>query len=164
MAALRWSAVGLLRCLGSLRSAFVWILLTLLLVGAASYTHGSRYALVGHSPFQAVGAPSAGPEGVEAVAAPAVISPGPGGTQASASQAVRAVHQAGPFVDPESMERECCERRPAPRGEPAPLRTGAVDPPALLQWRPGESVLSSMVPPQPNLPALTVVQLSISRT
>ena len=164
MAAPSWSALGLLRCLVSLRSAFVWILLTLLLAGASSYTHGSRYALVGHGPLQAVGAPSADPEGVEAVAPPTANSLSPGGTPESASQAVRAVHQAGPFVDPESMERDCCERRHAPRGEPAPLRTGAADPHSLLQWQPDDAVLSSIVPPEPDLPALTVVQLSISRT
>jgi len=163
MTALRWSSLGTFRCLVSLRNAFVWILVALLLTGAASYTHGSRYAIVGHGPFQSVGAQSAGPEG-EAVAPPAATSPSQSDTPASASQAVRAVHQAGVFVDPESMERDCCERRQAPRSEPAPLRTAAVDPPSLLRWQPGDAVLSCTIPPEPDLPALTVVQLSISRT
>lgn len=163
MAALSGSSPGTFRCLVALRSAFVCLLAVLLLAGAASYTYGSRYDIVGHSPFQSVGPESPGPEGVEAEVPPAASTPGPG-HRASASQAVRAVHQAGPFVDSESMERECCERRQAPRGEPAPLRTGPVDPPALLQWQLGDGVLSSIVPPEPDLPALTVVQLSISRT
>lgn len=158
------SADRLLRCIFSLRSAFVWPLVALLLVGAASYTHGSRYALVGHNTFQTVGAASAGPDGVEAVVRPAATPPGPGDTRDSASQAVRAVHQANPFVEPESMERDCCERRHAPRGEPAPLRTGAVDPPVMLLWQQGDAVLSSVVPPEPDVPALTVVELSVSRT
>lgn len=164
MAALSWTALGLIRRLVALRSGFVWILVALLLVGAASYTYGSRYAVVGHGPLQSVGAQSAGPEGVEAVAPPVATLPAPGETPASASQAVRAVHQAGVFVDPESVERDCCERRHAPRGEPAPLRTGVVDPPSLLQRLPGDAVLFSADPRRPDLPALTVVQLSISRT
>ena len=91
-------------------------------------------------------------------------SPGLGERLASASHAVHVVQQAGPFVEPGSLERECCERRPAPRGEAAPLRTGAVDPPALFQRLPGDAVLSNTVPPGSDPLALTVVQLSISRT
>ena len=163
MAALNGSSLGTFRCLVSHRIAFVWILVALLLTGAASYTHGSRYAIVGHGPFQSVGAQSAGPEG-DAVVPPAATAHIPSDSPASASEAVRAVHQAGVFIDPESMERDCCERRYAPRSEPAPLRTAAVDPPSLLQWQPGDAVLSSTIPPEPDLPALTVVQLSVSRT
>ena len=56
MLALSWSPPGMLRCPVSLRGFFVWLLLALLLAGAASYTHGSRYALIpGHSPFQSAG-------------------------------------------------------------------------------------------------------------
>ena len=61
------------------------------------------------------------------------------------------------------MERDCCERRQAPRGEPAPLRTGAVDAPSLLLREDGGEVLSP-APSEPDLPALTVIQLSVSRT
>ena len=46
MAALKWSSPGVLRSPVWLRSLFVWLLLTLLLTGAASYTSGSRYAIV----------------------------------------------------------------------------------------------------------------------
>lgn len=165
MSALSGSLIGLLRCLVALRSAFVWLLVALLLAGAASYTHGSRYAIVGHSPLQAVGAqspaaPSDSPVGLGAVAS----SPGPGERPASASHAVHPVQQAGPLVEPGSMERECCERRRAPRGEPAPLRTGAVDPPSMFQPLPGDAVFSYTVAQEPEPSALTVVQLSVSRT
>lgn len=160
MAALSWSSLGMLRRPVSLRGVFVWLLLALLLTGAASYSHGSRYALVpGHSSFQ-----SAGEQGVSAVPPQAEPAASPADTSASASQAVRAVHQAGPFVEPEEVEKDCCERRPAPRSEPAPVRTGAVDPPSLTYRLPGDGILSSVVPPQPDLPAPTVVKLSISRT
>jgi hypothetical protein len=72
-------------------------------------------------------------------------------------------HQAGPLLDPESVERDCCERRQAPRGEPAPLRTGAVNVPSVLLWEAVGEVLYP-VPSEPDLPALTVIQLSVSRT
>lgn len=56
MLALSWSPPGVLRCPVSLRGFFVWLLLALLLAGAASYTQGSRYAIVpGPDPFQSVG-------------------------------------------------------------------------------------------------------------
>ena len=62
MGGLNWSSLGMLRCPVSLRGVFVWLLLALLLTGAASYTHGSRYALVpGHGSLQ-----SAGESGVDA--------------------------------------------------------------------------------------------------
>lgn len=160
MADLSWSSLGMLRCPVSLRGVFVWLLLALLLTGAASYTHGSRYALVpGHGSFQ-----SAVEQGVEAVPPQAAPAASPAETSASALQAVRAVHQAGLFVEPEEVEKDCCERRPAPRSEPASVRTGAVDPSSLTCRLPGDGVLSSIVPPVPVLPALTVVKLSISRT
>lgn len=164
MTALNWSSPRIIRSALSLRGIFMWILVLLLLTGAASYTHGSRYALIGHGPFQTAEALSLGPEPRGAVAAPAVGVPGSGDIPASAVQVVRAVHQAGQCVDPQTVEGKCCDRRQAPRGEPAPLRTGAVDPPTLLQRLPGDAVLSSSAPPEPDLPTLTVFQLSISRT
>ncbi|MFF1255022.1 hypothetical protein ACFVYC_21345 [Pseudarthrobacter sp. NPDC058329] len=106
---------------------------------------------------------SAGQEEAQVQAGPALSSPSPEGL-GTASQAVHAVHQANPVVDPESMERDCCERRHAPRGEPAPLRTGAIDPPSLLQQQPVDTELSSAIPLESGLRALTVLQLSISRT
>lgn len=137
----------------------MWLLLALLLAGAASYTHGSRYALVpGHSPFQA-----AGQQCVEAMPAEPENAASPAGTSASPSQAVRVV-VAGPSVEPEALEKDCCERRQAPRSEPVPVRTGVVDQPSLIYRQPGAGILSVAVPPERDLSALTVVELSISRT
>lgn len=164
----------------SLRSAFAWILVALLVTAAASYAHGSRYALVGHGPFQTAGAQAgplasgaqpdsrsvsqeAGQQPVEA--GPAQATPaGPADHTEPGFNPVHVVHHAGPCVDPDALERDCCERRQAPRSQPALLRTGAVEPPAELQRQPGDDVLSTIFPPEPELPALTVVQLSVSRT
>lgn len=161
MAALSWSSLGMLRCPLSLRGVFVWILLSLLLAGAASYTHGSRYAIVpGDNPFQVVGE-----HGLEPVPPPGEAATSSGDPSASVSEIVRVVHEIGPFVDPESLPKDLCERRQAPRSEPAPLRTWAVDRPSLThRQQPGEGIFSSVLPPAPDLPALTVVELSISRT
>lgn len=158
MATLGSSALGLLRRLVALRSVFVWLLLVLLIAGAASYTSGSRYALVpGHSPVQPAGGQTAREEPVQAI-----TEAGPAEPSSSASQSVRVIHEAGPS-EPAGLEKEG-ERSKAPRGEPVPVRTGAVDPPSLIQRLPGGSLHSSDVPPEPELPALTVVDLSISRT
>ena len=143
----------MLRRVGVLRSHLVWILAVLLLAGAASYSQGSRYAIVGHGYSQSAGAG----QGAQAAA------------QAVGQATAQAVGQAaGPSAnqssDRESVEDGCCERRQAPRSEPVPLRTGAVEPPSLLPSHPGPAVLSGILPPEPDLPALTVVQLSISRT
>lgn len=161
MVALNWSSLGMLRCPVSLRGVFVWLLLSLLLAGAASYAHGSRYAIVpGHDPFQSVGEP--GHKLVPPQEEPAASS---GDTSASVSQIVRVVHELGTFVDPEALLKDRCERRQSPRSEPVPLRTGAVDPPSLThRQQPGDGIFSSVLPPAPDLPALTVVKLSISRT
>lgn len=160
MAALSWSSFGMLRCPVSLRGVFVWLLLSLLLAGAASYTHGSRYAIVpGHDSF-----PSVGEQGLELVPPRGEATASSGDPSASVSQVVRVVHEVGPFADPEALPKDRCERRQSPRSEPAPLRTGAVDPPFSTHRRPGGGIFSSVLPPAPDLPALTVVELSISRT
>lgn len=157
MAALNRSPLQLLRCVGSLRSVFVWLLLVLLLTGAASYTHGSRYALVpGHGPVQ-----TAGTQGLKIAPPQAESEAGPAG---SAVPAVRAVQHAGPSIEPEELEKDCCERRLAPRGEPVPVRNGVVDPPTVAHGQPGDAILRSALPSVPDVPGLTVVQLSISRT
>jgi hypothetical protein len=156
MATLGSPALGLLRCLVSLRGVFVWLLLVLLIAGAASYTAGTRYALVpGHSPV--LGGQTAGDVPLRAIA-----DADPAAPSASAAQSVRVVHEAGPSAEPAGLENDG-ERIKAPRGEPVPVRTGAVDPPSLIQL-PGGSLHSHDVPPEPELPALTVVELSISRT
>lgn len=160
MAALNWSPQGMLRCAVPLRSVLVWLLLALLVTGAASYSHGSRYAIVpGHGPVQSADAQNVG--GVLQQVDSAVS---PADSSAPASQAPRVVHQVGPAVDFEELEKDCCERRQAPRSEPVPVRTGAVDPPSLTHRLPGDGALSSEMPPEPDLPVLTVVELSISRT
>lgn len=157
MATLGSPALGLLRCLVALRGVFVWLLLVLLIAGAASYTAGTRYGLVpGHSPAQ--GGQTAGHVTLRAIADAVPAAP-----SASAAQSVRVVHEAGPSAEPAELENEG-QRIKAPRGEPVPVRTGAVDPPSLIQRLPGGSLHSSGVPPEPELPALTVVELSISRT
>ncbi|TDL37349.1 hypothetical protein [Arthrobacter nitrophenolicus] len=155
---------GTLRCYVSLRSILVCTLLVLLVAGAASYTHGSRYALVGHGPFLTAPAPPAD-SGLTLTEEPPLqaTSPGQGAPPPSGLPAVPVSHQAGPLLDPESVERDCCERRQAPRGEPAPLRTGAVNVPSVLLWEAAGEVLYP-VPSEPDLPALTVIQLSVSRT
>lgn len=156
MAALRRSSLGTLRCPVSLRSLFVWLLLALLLTGAASYTNGSRYAIVpDHGPVQSTG--NQGAKGALPQAEPA-------DTSASPVQAARVIRQAGPALGTEEAEKDCCERRQAPRGEPAPIRTGAIDPPSATHQHPGEAPPDGAAPPEPDLPALTVVELSISRT
>lgn len=160
MAALNWSSLGMLRSPASLRSLLVWILLTLLLTGAASYTHGSRYAIVpGHGPIQT--ADHFGPQEVPRQAEPAAS---PADTSLSTSQSTGALHRAAPSLGTEEVENDCCQRRHAPRGEPAPMRTGALDPPTVTQQQSGEALLNGAEPPEPDLPALTVVELSISRT
>ena len=160
MAALNWSSLGMLRSPASLRSLFVWLLLTLLLTGAASYTHGSRYAIVpGHGPVQTADhqVPTEVPPQAEPAASPADTSP-------STSQSTGAGHRAVPSLGTEEVEKDCCQRRHAPRGEPAPMRAGALDPPSVTHQQPGDALLNGAVPPEPDLPALTVVELSISRT
>lgn len=160
MAALSSCPEGVLRCPVSLRSVFVWLLLALLLAGAASYTHGSRYAIVpNHGPVQ-----STQERAAEEVPLQAETAASPADTSASASQTRGVVHQAGPTAGTEEVEHDCCERPQAPRSEPPPVRSGAADPPSLTGQQPGTGMLSGTVPPEPDLPALTVIKLSISRT
>ena len=160
MATLGSVSHGLLRCPKVPRSVFVWLLLVLLIAGAASYTSGSRYALVpGHGPVQ-----TAAEQAAAEAPAQAETPAGPAEPAASAPHSVRVIHEAGPSAEPAGLEREG-ERSKAPRGEPVPVRTGAVDPPSLIQRLPGGTLHSAGdVPREPELPALTVVDLSISRT
>lgn len=160
MAALSWSPQGVLRRPVSLRSAFVWLLLALLVAGAASYTHGSRYSIVpNHTPTQLMGGQvtAEAPLQAETAASPVDAS-------ASAWQTTGVVQQAGPAAGTEEVEKDCCGRRQAPRSEPAPVRTGAVDPPSQTGQQADDGVIPGAVPPEPDLPTLTVIKLSISRT
>ena len=159
MAALNWSSQRMLRSHVSLRRLFVWILLTLLLTGAASYTHGSRYAIVpGYDPLQTAG--DLAPQEVPPQAVPAAST---AHSSMTAPQSTGTVDCAAPHGT-EETEKDCCQRRHAPRGEPAPMRTGVLHPPSATEHQPGERMLNGAVPPEPDLPALTVIELSISRT
>ena len=136
----------------------MWLLLSLVWAGAASYAHGSRYAVVpGHGPFHPVAEQRLDPVPPQGDVASS------GDISSSVSQIVRAVHEAGPVLDTGALKH--CERLRSPRSEPAPLRTGAIDPPSLTRWQqPGGGIFFGVRPPPPDLPALTVVELSISRT
>ena len=161
MAALNWSSLGTLRCPVWLRGPFVWFLLVLLITGAASYTHGSRYAVV---PDYGGQVQAADQQGIQDVRPQAESAASPPDTSISATQATRTVYRAAPPPGTEEVERDCCQRRLAPRGEPAPMRISALDPQSLIHNQPGGALLSASAPPAPDLPALTVVKLSISRT
>lgn len=156
MAQLTPSTPGTLRRLRWLRSLFLWPLMVLLLAGAASYTHGSRYALVHGQPAAQV---------LQVLQVPPQEQPGVArNSSLPAAAEATVVHKATQFVAGQAMEKDDCERRQAPRGEPAPLKTGTVDPPSLSRPHPLEGETSGLAPPEPELPALTVVALSISRT
>lgn len=159
MAALNWSSLRMLRSSVSLRRLFVWLLLTLLLTGAASYTHGSRYAIVpGYGPLQ-----TAGDLDLQEVAPQALPAASSAHPSMTTPQSTGTLDCAAPHGT-EETEKDCCQRRHAPRGEPAPMRTGVLDPPSVTHHQPGEWVLNGAAPPEPDLPVLTVVELSISRT
>ena len=110
MAALNRSLPGLLRCIVPLRSVFVWIVAALVLAGAASYSHGSRYAMIpDHALAQSPDEPAAGTLLQED------NTPGPADMPAAAPPSAGAAHHAGPAVGPAEPERDCCKRRHAPR-------------------------------------------------
>jgi hypothetical protein len=94
----------------------------------------------------------------------AVTAASPADASAPGWQTTGVVQQAGPAAGTQEVEKDCCGRRQAPRSEPAPVRTGAVDQPSLTVSQAEDGVISGAVPPEPDLPALTVVKLSISRT
>lgn len=81
MAGLTWSPSDIARSALSLQSVFVWLLLALLIAGAASYSYGSRYALVGHSAMQPASVQAAGPEGDEAAPPLPAANPRPYGRE-----------------------------------------------------------------------------------
>lgn len=62
-------------------------------------------------------------------------------------------------VGPAVPVQECCIRPSAPRGEPAPLKTGVPEPLFLTHGMPAADGIPAAVPPEPVLRALTVVQL-----
>lgn len=160
MAALNWPVLTVLRRPVSLRSAFLWLLLALLLAGAASYTQGSRYTLIpNHVPVQLLGVPADAGLPLEAVTAAS-----PADASASGWKTAGIVQHAGPAAGNEELEMDCCHRRQAPRSEPAPVRTAAADLPSLTIQQEEDKAIAGARPPTPDLPALTVIKLSISRT
>ena len=144
---------GTLRRHISPRSVLTWFLLAVLVTGAASYCLGSRYAIVpGHAALYS--APHQDP----------AIAPSPANT-ASSSAAVGVIQHEPRFEEQKMPQQECCERRSAPRSEPAPLRTGVTDLPAMThRLCCADGPLSAVTSPEPGPPALTIIQLSISRT
>lgn len=136
---------------GPLRIVFVSLLLALLVASAAAYTHGTRYALIGHN------TPESAPNPVSLVSAPQHATP------SADPDALPAPAQARNTTDWETGQNGCCERRPAPRSEPAPLRTDAAGPSATAPRNQASGVVQH-APPEPDLPTLTVVSLSVSRT
>ncbi|MFB0836852.1 MULTISPECIES: hypothetical protein [unclassified Arthrobacter] len=113
----------------ALRILFGWLLLAALLVAAASYSQGTRYALVAE--------------------------PGP---------APSVVQHAAALHSPAPQHHACCDRYPAPRSEPAPTKAAAPDPPRAAAPAALQHVLQVAQEPEPRRQALTLDQLSISRT
>lgn len=141
----------------------MWILLAFLIAGAASYVQGTRYSLAGHPPAAA----SASSEtGFSSMAMPSVPSEeSQAGAPSSFSSSVPAVFAGSASQDEKPLEGACCERRQAPRAEPAPLRIASAHSAATLQhWTAGQPLSSPPMPPEPDLPTLTVVELAVSRT
>lgn len=136
---------------GPLQIMFISLLVTLIAAGAAAYSHGSRYALIGHDTALSAPAQPIGFTETHSEAAPAH------------PEARTALAQAGHLPDQSTGEKRCCERRPAPRSEPAPLLTGAVNPP-VLPPRPSQAGAHAPALPGPDLQASRLITLSVSRT
>lgn len=156
-------ARGFLRSRIPLRRIFAWMLSILLLTGAASYSQGSRYALVEHGPaLSPVKNQSGGFTRVPSAAAP------PASNEAlpvlAASRTATVVHEVLTLVESGSLERDCCGGQPAPRSKPVPVRTVAVDPPSMILRQPRDALSPVNAPPGPESVALTALDLSISRT
>ena len=136
---------------GPLQIMFISLLLTLIAAGAAAYSHGSRYALIGHNTALSAPAQPIGVTETHSEAAPAH------------PEARTVLAQAGHLPDQNTGEKRYCERRPAPRSEPAPLLTGAVNPPDLPPRTPQTGAHAPALPgPEPQESRL--ITLSVSRT
>ena len=137
-----------------------WLLLAVLLVAAASYSQGTRYALVAE-PAPALSAVQHAaaahfPDPLNAVAGAELRHP-------ASSVHARDGHDAScPGDSPQ--HRACCDRYPASRSEPAPTKVAAPDPPTVAAAAGQQHVLQVAQEPEPRRQALTLDQLSISRT
>lgn len=136
---------------GPLQITFISLLLTLIAAGAASYYHGSRYALIGHDTALSAPAQPIGVTETHSEVAPAH------------PEARTALAQAGHLPDQNTEEKRCCERRPAPRSEPPPLLAWAVNPPDLPPRAPQTGAHAPALP-GPELRASRLITLSVSRT
>ena len=74
-----------------------------------------------------------GGQAFEKVPPQAETAASPGETSVRVTSHPASSTQAGPAAGTEELEKDCCERRQAPRSEPAPIRTGAVDPPSVTE-------------------------------
>jgi hypothetical protein len=123
----------------ALRTLLGWLLLAALLAAAVSYSQGTRYAMVAQD-------------------------------QAASIVSVMDGHDAGQGNQnascPEDSQHHhaCCDRYPAARSEPAPSKAAAPDPPAAALPPGPQHVLAVVQEPEPRRQALTLDQLSISRT
>jgi hypothetical protein len=153
---------SMLRCRPvALQRFLVWILVAFILAGAAAYVQGTRYALAGHLPQAVL-------QSADATTPPEVAPSAPNGqtrgnTPSLSSLKIPAHSQSGPLQDKKPPDGNCSERHQAPRSEPAPLRT-APSPGQLRPAPAGSPPSSRHIVSEPDLPALTVVQLAVSRT
>ncbi|MDP9697077.1 UNVERIFIED_ORG: hypothetical protein J2X79_004661 [Arthrobacter globiformis] len=146
------------------RSILTWLLLAVLVVGAVSYSQGSRYSLVAGRGLPAAAVAVSGGSPVLAVHNRAAL-PHSQFPQAAARIQGREDSQAVHCQDPAPGPGNCCKRYLASRGEPSPLRTAALDPPqAAPQASPGTAADSPPSSTERGSTALTLAQLSISRT
>ena len=160
-----------LRRRGAPRSILVWLILASLVVGAAAYSQGSRYALLAgqHSAQTTAQTASENPDSAARqntavrteILQNTVVQPFP-------TVAVRMdhLHQRAFHCNERGQQRQdCCVQYHAARGEPSPVRAPALDPPAATT---GPLPCPDPAGPAPSQDsrrlALSLTQLSISRT
>jgi len=149
-----------IRVPAALRILLGWLFLGVLLVAAASYSQGTRYALVAEpAPALAAVQQAAAAhfhEPLNAAAGAELLHP-------ASSVHARDGHDVScPGDSPQ--HHACCDRYPASRSEPAPTKVAAPDPPTVAAAAGQQHVLQVAQEPEPRRQALTLDQLSISRT
>ena len=151
------------------RSALMWLLLVLLVAGAASYSQGSRYALAAQSgPFLSVGSepvnPAVSPTETRETDSEPLMQAAADAPQSPDADPARDTRSATPCLDTRPKHQHCYAWYLAPRGEPSPLRAAALEPPPLMSLSCPDVIKGSAPSPDEPIQALTVIQLSISRT
>jgi len=137
-----------------------WLLLAVLLVAAASYSQGTRYALVAE-PAPALSAVQHAP----ATHSPAPLNAAAGAELLHPASSVHARDGHNASCPEDSPQHHaCCDRYPASRSEPAPTKAAEPDPPTAAVTAGPRHVLQVAQEPAPRRQALTLDQLSISRT